>query len=85
MQGAKTKMKGKIDMKQQVGDVAGAIWRVLHEKDKVSLATLPKVIKETEALAFQAVGWLAREDKIQYLTEGKTTFVTLTPHERLKK
>lgn len=77
-------MEGKINMKQQVGDVAGAIWRVLHEKDKVSLATLPKVMKQTEAVAFQAVGWLAREDKIQYLTEGKTTFVALAPHERKK-
>ena len=71
-------------MKQQVGDVAGAIWRVLHEKDKVSLSTLPAMIKEKDAVAFQAVGWLAREDKIEYLTQGKTTFVTLTPHERLK-
>jgi len=71
-------------MKQQIGDVAGAIWRVLHEKDKVSLSTLPKVVKEKESVALQAIGWLAREDKIQYLTEGKTTFVTLTPQERVK-
>ncbi len=77
-------MKGKVNMKQEVGDVAGAIWRVLHEKDKVSLSTLPEMIKVKDAVAFQAVGWLAREDKIQYLTQGKTTFVTLTPHERLK-
>ena len=77
-------MKGKVNMKQQVGDVAGAIWRALHEKEKVPLSTLPKMIRVKDAVAFQAVGWLAREDKIQYLTEGKTTFVALTPHERLK-
>ena len=84
MQGAQTKMKGKVGMKQQVGDVAGAIWRVLHEQDKVALSALPRIIKETDTVAFQAVGWLAREDKIQYQTEGKTTFVALTPQERLK-
>lgn len=77
-------MKVEIDMKKQIGDAAGAIWRVLHEKDKVSLATLPKVMKEKESLTYQAVGWLAREDKIQFQTEGKTTFVTLAPHERKK-
>lgn len=77
-------MKGTIGMKQQVGDVAGAIWRVLHEKDKVALSSLPQMIREKEAVAFQAVGWLAREDKIQYQTEGKITFVALTPQERLK-
>lgn len=77
-------MKRTVNMKQQIGDVAGAIWRVLHEKDKVSLSTLPKVVKEKESVALQAIGWLAREDKIQYLTEGKTTFVTLTPQERVK-
>ncbi len=71
-------------MKQQIGDVAGAIWRVLHKKDKVALSTMPKAIKEKETLTFQAVGWLAREDKIQFQTQGKTTFVTLTPQERMK-
>ncbi len=71
-------------MKQQIGDVAGAIWRVLHEKDKVALSTIPKAIKRKDTIAFQAVGWLAREDKIQYQTQGKTTFVTLTPQERMK-
>jgi hypothetical protein len=84
MQGAKLKVKRTVDMKQQIGDVAGAIWRVLHEKDKVSLSTLPKMIKEPEAVALQAIGWLAREDKIQYQTEGRTTYVALTPQERMK-
>ena len=77
-------MKGATEMKQQVGDVAGAIWRILHEKDKVALSTLPKVLKLKESVALQAVGWLAREDKIQYQTEGRTTFIELTPQERSK-
>ncbi len=72
-------------MKEKVGVAAGAIWRVLHENDKVELSALPKLVKQNETMAFQAVGWLAREDKIQYHTEGRTTFVALVPQERQKK
>jgi len=72
-------------MKEKIGDAAGAVWRVLNENEKVELSALPKLVKQNDTTAFQAVGWLAREDKIQYHTEGRTTFVTLVPHERKKR
>ena len=72
-------------MKDKIGDAAGAVWRVLNENDKVELSALPKLLKQKETMAYQAVGWLAREDKIQYHTEGRSTFVTLTPQERKKR
>ena len=71
-------------MKEQIGQTAGAIWKVLQTKDKLALSQVPKAINEKESLAFQAVGWLAREDKIEFRTEGKTTYVTLTTAERRK-
>lgn len=71
-------------MKEKVGDVAGAVWRVLHENDKVALTALPKLVRQNDTMAYQAVGWLAREDKIQYYTEGRITFVALAPQERAK-
>ncbi len=72
-------------MKEKIGDAAGAVWRILNENDKVELSALPKLVKQKDTMAFQAVGWLAREDKIQYHTEGRNTFVALVPHERRKK
>lgn len=71
-------------MKEQIGQTAGAIWQVLQNKDKLALSQVPKAIHEKESLAFQAVGWLAREDKIEFRTEGKTTYVTLASAERRK-
>ncbi len=72
-------------MKEKIGDAAGVVWRVLRENDKIELSALPKLVKQTETTAYQAVGWLAREDKIQYHNEGRTTFVALAPQEKQKK
>ena len=69
-------------MKEQIGATAGAIWQVLQKKDKLALSQVPRAFKEKESLAFQAVGWLARENKIEFQVEGKTTYVTLAPTER---
>ncbi len=70
-------------MKEQIGKTAGAVWDALQKNDKLALSKLPKVIKEKDSLTYQAVGWLAREDKIEYQVEGKKTFVVLSTAERV--
>lgn len=70
-------------MKEQIGKTAGAVWAALQKNDKLALSKLPKVIKEKDSLTYQAVGWLAREDKIDYQIEGKKTFVVLATTERV--
>lgn len=69
-------------MKEQIGATAGAIWQALQDNGKLALSQVPKAIKEKESLAFQAVGWLAREDKIEFQVEGKKTYVILASKER---
>ncbi len=69
-------------IKEEIGDVAGAIWRALQDTEKAALSSLPKMIKQKEAITYQAVGWLAREDKIDYEVEGRKTYVVLNPTER---
>ncbi|PWB75160.1 hypothetical protein C3F09_03000 [candidate division GN15 bacterium] len=64
-------------MKDQIGQVAGKIWRTLETKGEVSLAQLPKILKEKDATAYQGLGWLAREGKVNYRTEGTRTFVSV--------
>ena len=66
-------------MKEQIGNTAGAIWKVLNERGRVALSQLPKAVKQRDAVAYQAVGWLARENKVEYETKGKTTYVILSP------
>lgn len=64
-------------MKEKIGTSAGKIWRVLKKSDEVAISQLPKVLGESESITYQALGWLAREGKIEYRSEGRTTFVSL--------
>ena len=55
---------------QQIGETAGAVWHVLNENGSLSLAKLVEHIGGNRDVVMQAVGWLAREDKID-ITETK--------------
>ncbi|HEY2411723.1 MAG TPA: winged helix-turn-helix domain-containing protein [Pirellulaceae bacterium] len=54
----------------QIGETAGAVWRALSENRSLSLAKLVEQVGGNRDLVMQAVGWLAREDKID-ITETK--------------
>ena len=69
-------------MKDQIGKTAGAIWEVLRSNDRMALSQLPRAVKEKESVAYQALGWLAREGKIVYETQGKKTYVALAEKDR---
>ncbi len=64
-------------MKTQIGDTAGRIWKALQDKDEIAVSQLPKIVKERDALVYQGLGWLAREDKISYRIDGNKTYVSL--------
>lgn len=68
-------------MKEKIIEAAGKTWRTLGEKGEMNLIQLPKVLKEDEAVVYQALGWLAREDKINYTMKNKQTFVLLVEAE----
>lgn len=69
-------------MKELIGFTAGKIWMLLREKDEVNLTNLPKLLEEKALLVQLALGWLAREDKVVFRTEGAKTFVSITPSEK---
>ncbi len=71
-------------MKNRIGETAGEIWKVLKQKEEVNLNFLPRMLGEKAQIVHQAVGWLAREDKIEYRTRGGKTFISLTPSEKIK-
>jgi hypothetical protein len=60
-----------------VGEAAGVVWRVLSEKGPLSLAKLVKAVGEPRDTVMQALGWLAREGKIDIRDEGRTRIVAL--------
>jgi hypothetical protein len=55
---------------QQIGETAGAVWHALNENGSLSLAKLVEQVGGNRDVVMQAVGWLAREDKID-ITETK--------------
>jgi hypothetical protein len=69
-------------MKEQIGETAGRLWDVLGNKDEVGIAQLPRILKAKSDVTYQALGWLAREDKITYRTKAGKVYVSLSEKER---
>jgi hypothetical protein len=65
-------------MKEKIGYVAGDIWHILKEREEVPTSQLPRILNERSVIVNQALGWLAREDKIDFRSEGAKTFVSLS-------
>ena len=55
----------------QIGETAGAVWHYLNEHGTTSLAKLVKELEPNRDQVMQAVGWLARENKVALEEEGK--------------
>ena len=68
----------------QVGITAGEVWHVLGSQGGMSLAKLAKQIDAPRDLVMQAVGWLARENKISIVEEKRTKTVALIPEDQAK-
>lgn len=60
-------------MDDEIGTAAGAIWHALESKGELSLVQLQKAVKVKPPFFDWALGWLAREDKIQ-ITPDKRSF-----------
>ena len=50
---------------EQIGKTAGQVWRCLDESGPMSLSKLTKSVEAPRDMVMQAVGWLAREDKVE--------------------
>jgi hypothetical protein len=60
----------------QIGETAGAVWRVLAENGPQSITRLIKEIDAPRDVVMQAIGWLAREHKIE-IEDGRTKTIWL--------
>jgi hypothetical protein len=62
---------------EQIGEAAGAVWRVLSDKGPMSAAKIVKELDAPRDLVMQALGWLAREDKLAIDAESKAKLISL--------
>lgn len=65
------------DIKGQVGEAAGQVWHVLFDGGPHTLALLRKKLKGSAEILDFAIGWLAREDKIDIIPEKKSYRIQL--------
>ena len=61
----------------EIGDTAGKVWHVLDQKGSLTIAKLVKELDVSRDVIMQALGWLAREDKIEIEEDGRTRTVSL--------
>ena len=62
---------------EQIAEAAGVIWNHLNQNGQVRLTKLIKEAGLPRDVVMQALGWLAREDKLSIEDEGRTRVVRL--------
>ena len=60
-----------------IGKTAGIAWSVLSKDGPMSVAKLVHAVGGPRDIVMQALGWLAREDKILIEAEGRSRIVSL--------
>ena len=61
----------------QIGELAGVVWHALDEHGPTTLAKLAKEIDAPRDMVMQAIGWLAREGKVELEESGRKRIVAL--------
>jgi hypothetical protein len=60
-----------------IGYAAGDVWGALHGQGWQTLAAVKKATDCPSDLTLMAIGWLAREGKLDFAASGKTVKLTL--------
>ena len=67
----------KVEIREQVGETAGRVWHLLNDQGPQTLAQLRKRLNGSGELVTFALGWLAREDKVDISQDKKNLRVAL--------
>ena len=65
------------EIKSEVGETAGRVWQALTTDGPMTLTQLKKKLSGNGDMLGYALGWLAREDKIDMVAEKKTLHLRL--------
>jgi hypothetical protein len=66
-----------VSLVASIGEMAGAVWTTLSEHGPMTMAKLVKAIGEPRDEVMQALGWLAREDKIEIVEKNRSRVISL--------
>jgi Winged helix-turn-helix domain (DUF2582) len=68
-------------MQAETGHAAGTIRRYLNGDGEIALSKLKQGTKLSDQLLFAGIGWLAREEKLNFITNGRSVSVCLREHQ----
>jgi hypothetical protein len=64
-------------MINEIGETAGKVWQYLSQHPGSTPAHIARALRVKDDLLNMAIGWLAREGKLNFELQGKTTRLTL--------
>jgi len=64
-------------MLEQIGFKAGEVYSVLEKNGPLSIYALKKELKNERDIIPMAIGWLAREGKIAFQENGKSSKISI--------
>lgn len=65
-------------MQEKIGEVAGKVWDQLQEEGEQSTSAVARALEEPQTKVNMAIGWLAKEGKLDFDTEGRGNLLSLT-------
>ena len=60
---------GETNLTDEIGKTAGKIWETLEKHKEIDISSISRITNIKENNVYNALGWLAREDKI-YVKKG---------------
>jgi hypothetical protein len=60
-----------------IGELAGHVWDFLKEEEQASVSAVSRAVDAPQTKVNMAIGWLAREDKLEFVSKGRGTSVQL--------
>lgn len=64
-------------MEDAIGDVAGEVWDFLEENGETSVSGITNGVDAPGTKVYMAIGWLAREDKLEFIDKKRGNAVEL--------
>jgi len=65
-------------MEDTTGELAGQVWRFLEDEGEASVSAVCDAVDAPRSKVSMAIGWLAREDKLEFIDQGRGTSVRLS-------
>jgi predicted transcriptional regulator len=64
-------------MEERIGELAGEVFDHLKEQEQNSVTAVSRAVDAPQTKVNMAIGWLAREGKLDFVSEGRGTSIQL--------